>query len=171
MIRSWNGNTPILHPGAYVNELAYVSGKVELGERTTVWPAAVIRAEGPDGAVTIASDSHVQDGSVIHSEKPLTISHSVNIGHAVVIHASSIGHHCLIGNNATLLEGVQLGDYCLVAANAVVLEGTIVPPESFVVGVPAAIKPLTASQKELLGTVAEGKFDNVSGYKDSTQSN
>lgn len=171
MIRTWNGNKPILHQNAYVNELAYVSGKVELGERATVWPAAVIRAEGPAGSVTIDHDSHVQDGSVIHSEKPLYISHSVNIGHAVVIHAKSIGHHCLIGNNATLLEGVELGDYCLVASNSVVLEGTIVPPESFVVGVPARIKPLTLSQKELLETVADGIFENVSGYEDSKPTN
>ena len=167
LIRTWNGNKPILQQNVYVNEMAYVSGRVELGERATVWPAAVIRAEGPDGSVIIDHDSHVQDGSVIHSEKPLHISHHVNIGHAVVIHAKLIGHHCLIGNNATLLEGVELGDYCLVASNAVVLEGTIVPSESFVVGVPAVIKPLLPSQRELLEIVAEGIFETVAGYEDS----
>jgi len=147
--------------------MAYVSGRVELGERVTVWPAAVIRAEGVEGSVTIDHDSHVQDGSVIHTETPLHIGHAVNIGHAVVIHANQIGHHCLLGNNATLLEGVELGDYCLVASNTVILEGTIVPSQSFVVGVPAIIKPLTSSQRELLETVAEGIFENVAGYEDT----
>ena len=108
MIRTWNGIAPKLHPQSYVNEMAYVSGNVTIGNKSTVWPAAVIRAEGT-GSIKIGSNTHIQDGSVIHnSHQSLSIGDNINVGHAVVIHCSSIGNNCLIGNNSTLLEGVEL---------------------------------------------------------------
>ncbi|SVB28746.1 uncharacterized protein METZ01_LOCUS181600, partial [marine metagenome] len=63
LIRIWNGIAPKLHPQSYVNEMAYVSGDVTIGDKSTVWPAAVIRAEGT-GSITIGSNTHIQDGSV-----------------------------------------------------------------------------------------------------------
>jgi carbonic anhydrase/acetyltransferase-like protein (isoleucine patch superfamily) len=76
------------------------------------------------------------------------------VGHSVVIHASKVGDRCLIGNNATLLEDVEIGDDCLVAANTLVRVGTKVPPGSFVVGVPAQIRPLSEAHRAKLGRVS-----------------
>ena len=166
LIRTWNGIGPKLHPGSYVNEMAYVSGDVTIGDRSTVWPAAVIRAE-ETGSINIQSNTHIQDGSIIHnSEGVLRIGSNVNVGHSVVIHALSIGDHCLVGNNSTLLEGVELGDYCLVASNAVVLSGTKVPNESFLAGVPARVRPISPEQRSMLETITDGIFDAVAGYPD-----
>lgn len=166
MIRTWNGIGPKLHPTAYVNEMAYVSGDVTIGDKSTVWPAAVIRAE-ETGSINIESNTHIQDGTVIHnSEGVLRIGSNVNVGHSVVIHAVSIGDNCLVGNNSTLLEGVELGDYCLVASNAVVLTGTKVPDGSFLAGVPARIRPISPEQRLMLETISDGIFDSVTGYQD-----
>ncbi len=148
MIRSVNGKTPRVHPAAYVNEMAYVVGDVEIGEDSTVWPSAVIR--GDDGQVRIGRDTHVQDGTIIHTFGPSQIGDHVNIGHSVVVHSARIGDCCLIGNNATLLEYCEVGDYCVIGSNAVVLSGTKVPSHSFVVGAPAQIRPLAESQKRLI---------------------
>ena len=167
MIRTWNGIAPKLHPQSYVNEMAYVSGDVTIGDKSTVWPAAVIRAEGT-GSISIGSNTHIQDGSVIHnSHQSLSIGDNINVGHAVVIHCSSIGNNCLIGNNSTLLEGVELGNYCLVASNAVVLNDTKVPDGSFLAGVPATIRPLNPKQRLMLETTADGIDDTVFGYPDA----
>ena len=166
MIRSWNGIEPTLHPRCYVNEMAYVSGDVTIGDKSTVWPAAVIKAEDT-GSINIEANSHIQDGSVIHnSEGVLRIGRNVNVGHSVVIHASRIGDNCLIGNNSTLLDDVEIGDYCLVASNAVVLTGTKVPDGSFLIGVPAKIRPITDEQRLMLETVADGFMSAAAGYQD-----
>ncbi len=163
MIRTWNGKTPIVHPSAYVNEMAYVIGDVEIGENSTVWPAAVIRAD--EGYIRIGSNTHIQDGSVIHVDHHGIVGNNINVGHSVVIHADKIGNYCLIGNNSTLLEEVEIGDYCIVGANALVLRGTKVPSHSFVVGVPAEIRSLSESQKKMLDSVTGGFAKLVAQYK------
>ena len=163
MIRGWNGKNPNVHKDAYVNEAAYVVGDVEIGADSTIWPMAVLR--GDDGKISIGRDTHIQDGSVIHCDHSAVIGNHVNVGHSVVIHAAKIGDHCLIGNNATLLEEVEVGDYCIIGANALVLRGTTVPSHSFVVGVPAKIRPLSESQKAMLEGVTEGFTGLAAQYK------
>ncbi len=152
MIRTLNGTTPRVDPSAYVNELAYVVGDVEIGAGSSVWPCSVLR--GDEGSIKVGRNTHIQDGSVVHAGRPMEIGSNINVGHSVVIHASKVGDRCLIGNNATLLEYVEIGDECLVAANSLVRVGTKVPSGSFVVGVPAEIRPLTETQRSRLGRVS-----------------
>ena len=165
MIRTLKDKTPAVHPSAYVNEAAYVVGNVEIGEGSTVWPCAVLRAEG---RITIGRDTHVQDGTVVHSSTQADIGSHINIGHSVVIHDVKIGDGSLIGNNATVLSQVEIGDHCLVAANAMVRQGTKAPPYSFVVGVPAEVRPLTQAQRERIDNgVTRGFADLAREYRES----
>ena len=165
MIRSLKHKTPVVHPSAYVNEAAYVVGNVEIGEGSTVWPCAVLRAEG---RITIGRDTHVQDGTIVHSSTQADIGSHINIGHSVVIHDVKIGDGSLIGNNATVLSQVEIGDHCLVAASAMVRQGTKVPPYSFVVGVPAEVRPLSQAQRERIDNgVTRGFADLAREYRES----
>ncbi len=165
MIRSLKDKTPVVHPSAYVNEAAYVVGDVEIGEGATVWPCAVLRG---DGKIRIGRDTHVQDGTVVHSGTLAEIGDSVNVGHSVVIHDVKIGDGSLIGNNATVLSQVEIGHHCLVAANAMVRQGTKAPPYSFVVGVPAEVRPLTQAQRERIDNgVTRGFADLAREYRES----
>ena len=138
MIRSWQGKHPKIHPSAFVSEAAYVVGAVEIGENSSVWPATVIR--GDSGKITVGKNTSIQDGSIVHSDADAWIGDNVGIGHSVVCHARRIADYCLIGNNATLNDGVEIGEYSIIAASAVVLENTQIPPYSFVVGIPAQVK-------------------------------
>ena len=165
MIRSLKDKTPVVHPSAYVNEAAYVVGDVEIGEGSTVWPCAVLRG---DGKIRIGRDTHVQDGTVVHSGTLAEIGNSVNVGHSVVIHDVKIGDGSLIGNNATVLSQVEIGHHCLVAANAMVRQGTQAPPYSFVVGVPAEVRPLSQAQRERIDNgVTRGFADLARKYRES----
>ena len=165
MIRSLKDKTPVVHPSAYVNEAAYVVGNVEIGEGSTVWPCAVLRG---DGKIRIGRDTHVQDGTVVHSGTLAEIGNSVNVGHSVVIHDVKIGDGSLIGNNATVLSQVEIGHHCLVAANAMVRQGTKAPPYSFVVGVPAEVRPLSQAQRERIDNgVTRGFADLAREYRES----
>ena len=67
MIRSFQGKTPRIHPTAWVSEVAYVIGDVEIGEYSSVWPGTVIR--GDTIKITIGSYVDIQDNCVVHADE------------------------------------------------------------------------------------------------------
>jgi carbonic anhydrase/acetyltransferase-like protein (isoleucine patch superfamily) len=142
MIRSINGKTPKIHPTAFISEAAYIVGDVEIGEHSSVWPGAVIRAD--TGKVVIGKYTAIEDTAVVHSGKPgegdTYIGDYCNIAHAAIIHCKKIGNNVMVGINATILHNAVIGDYCLIGAAALVMEDMQVPDHSFVVGVPGKIK-------------------------------
>ena len=110
MIRSFNGKTPKIHETAFVSEAAYIIGDVELGENSSVWPGAVIRADL--GKITIGKNSVIEDNCVIHSGSPsfppnidVTIGENVIIGHGAVSNAHKIGNNVVIGRFQTNSSG------------------------------------------------------------------
>ncbi len=155
MIRSFQGKTPKIHPTAWVSEAAYVIGDVELGEYSSVWPGAVIR--GDTIKITIGRYVDIQDNCVLHADDDAFYGDYVTLGHGVTCHARSISANCLIGNGATLNDGVVLGEYSIVASGAVVLENKEFPAKSFVVGVPAAAReqPTDDGHHELIRWTAQ----------------
>ena len=136
---------------------------MEIGPDSTIWTAALSR--GDDGKISIVRHTHIQDGSVIHCDHHAVIGDHVNVGHSVVIHAAKTCDHCLIGNNATLLEEVEVGDYCIVAAAALVLRRTTVSSHSFVVGVQTEVRPFSDTQARMLDGVTEGFTELADQYK------
>jgi carbonic anhydrase/acetyltransferase-like protein (isoleucine patch superfamily) len=164
MIRSFNGKNPKIAESAFISEAAYVVGDIEIGENSSVWPGAVIRAD--KGYTRIGKNTNVQDNSVIHGTG-LTIGDNVHIGHCAVINCTSIGNHVLIGMNATLLHDVEIGDYCVIGANCLVSQGMKVPDNSFVIGVPAEIKGHVSPQtvQRWLEEGPEGMVKLAAQYK------
>ena len=66
------------------------------------------------------------------------------MGHSAVIHACTIQDECLIGMNATILDGAIIGKQSIIGANALVTKGTQIPEGSLVLGSPAkVVRPLT----------------------------
>jgi carbonic anhydrase/acetyltransferase-like protein (isoleucine patch superfamily) len=143
VLRSYRGQSPRIHPTAYVDESAQVIGDVEVGEESSVWMCVVIR--GDVHRIRIGRRSNVQDGSVVHAMKdthPTLIGDSVTIGHAAVVHGCTVDDQCLIGMGAILLNGAHVGAQSIVAAGALVTEGMKVPPRSLVMGSPGKVKRL-----------------------------
>ena len=163
MIRSLEGKAPQVHGAAWVSEAAYVVGDVVIGEGSSVWPSAVVRAD--EGRVTIGRWTNIQDGAVVHADYDAEIGDHVTVGHSAVVHSARIGGHCLIGNNATLLDDVELGDFCLVAAGAVVLPGVKAPDRSLLVGAPAQVRPLDPKHAPLLESRGERYAKKAQRYK------
>lgn len=141
MIKAFDGKEPVIAPTAFVSEAAHVIGEVQIGENSSVWPAAVIR--GDFAGITIGDNCQIEDGCVVHAGKSLTIGHNVHIGHGAVVHCLKIGDNVLIGSNATLLDGAVIGNGCVVAANCLVSERMVIPNDSFVAGIPAVVKGKT----------------------------
>lgn len=165
MIRSINGKTPKIAKSAFISEAAYVVGDVEIGERSSIWPMAVIRADF--GSIKVGSETKIEDGSVVHSGGDVEIGNNVTIGHSVVMHGAKIGNHTLIGSNATILDDVEIGSFCIVGAGSLVSQGMKIPDYSFVVGAPAEVKKkISQQQLERLTRGSQVYLDLAQQYKE-----
>ena len=137
MIRSLGDKTPKIHPTAFISEFAYVIGDVEIGEGSSVWPGAIVRADM--GRIVIGNHTNVQDNSVVHGDADVEIGDYVTIGHKVLCHAKTVGDRAVIGNGATLNDGVEIGEYSLVASGTMLVDNVQIPPRSLVVGSPGKV--------------------------------
>ncbi|MBI5083714.1 MAG: gamma carbonic anhydrase family protein [Acidobacteria bacterium] len=141
MIRPYRGIYPSIAPSAYVDQASTVIGDVTLGERSSVWPSAVVR--GDVNRITIGDETNIQDGAVLHGELdlyPVVLGSRVTVGHMACLHGCVIEDDVLIGIGAIVLNGARIGRGSVVAAGALVPEGMIVPPESMVMGTPAKVR-------------------------------
>jgi carbonic anhydrase/acetyltransferase-like protein (isoleucine patch superfamily) len=163
VIRSFNGKTPRIHPTAFISEACYIVGDVEIGENSSVWPGAVIRADF--GKITIGNNSVIQDTCVVHTDDYLDIGDNVLVTHGAVIHGHKVGNNVLMGINAVILESAEIGDYCLIGAGAVVRAESKIPNESLVIGVPGQVRPLSPENRKRLETPTAGYVRNAQAHK------
>jgi len=147
LILAFDGFTPAVPASAWVAPNATLIGNVTLGENSSVFYGAVLRADM--SSITLGAGSNLQDGVIVHvdTDKPAIIGANVGVGHGAVLHGCTVEDGALIGIRATVLNGAVIGAGSLVAAGAVVLEGTVIPPHSLVAGVPAKVRgELTTEQ-------------------------
>lgn len=130
---------PEVADGCFVAEGAVLCGEVRLATDASVWFGCVLRADLT--FIHIGARTNVQDGTVIHlgDETPTVVGEDVTIGHRAVLHGCTVEDACLIGMQATVLDGAVIGAGSIVGAGAVVRAGTIVPPRSLVFGTPAVV--------------------------------
>ena len=125
-------------PGAaYIDATARIYGHVAIGEGSSLWPYAVIRAESYN--VRMGRRTNLQDHVMVHVgyHAPTIVGDHCSITHRVVLHGCTIGDNCLIGIGATIMEGVVIGENSIVAGHSYVADNTIIPPNSIVMGTPA----------------------------------
>jgi carbonic anhydrase/acetyltransferase-like protein (isoleucine patch superfamily) len=131
---------PSVDATAWIAENATLIGRVTIRAGASVWFGAVMRGDTDD--LELGEGSNLQDNVVVHADpgSPAIIGAGVSVGHGAVIHGCRIEDGCLIGMNATVLNGAVIGAESLVAAGSVVLEGTVFPARSLVAGVPAKVR-------------------------------
>lgn len=144
MLHTLPNRTPQIHPHTYIAENATVIGAVTLGESSSIWFNAVLRAD--NDAITIGTHTNIQDAAILHVDPqvPLTIGDHTTIGHGAILHGCTIGNHCLIGIGSRILNHAHLPDHCLVGANTLITENKTYPPRTLILGTPGKpIRPLT----------------------------
>lgn len=124
---------------AYIDPTARIYGVVEIGEGSSLWPYAVIRAEG--FFVRIGRLTNLQDHVMVHVgyHAPTIIGDHCSITHRAVLHGCTIGDNCLIGIGATVMDGAVIGENSIVAGHSYVADNTVIPPNSIVMGTPARV--------------------------------
>ena len=146
MLIAFDGKTPQVAESAWIAPGAIVIGDVVIGERSTVWPGAVVR--GDFAPIRIGADVHIEDNVVIHSGNGIAIGDRVTMGHAAVVHCREVQEGVLLGNNCTVLDGAVIGEYSIIGAGALVSPREVVPPRSLVLGVPGVVTPARPDQLE-----------------------
>jgi carbonic anhydrase/acetyltransferase-like protein (isoleucine patch superfamily) len=132
---------PTIDPSAFVHPDAILIGDVRIGPESSIWPAAVLRADS--GPITIGARSNVQDGSVLHVSAgvPTTVHDDVLIGHLAHLEGCTVHNGAFIGTASLVLHRAVIGEGAVVAGNAVILDDVEVPPGALAVGIPAKIRP------------------------------
>jgi len=123
----------------YIHPTAQIYGGVAIGAGSSVWINVAMRAESY--SIKIGAHTNIQDFTMIHvgAASPTIIGDHCSITHHCTIHGCTIGDNCLIGINATVMDGAVIGENSIVAGGAFVREGAVVPPNSIVMGVPAQV--------------------------------
>lgn len=151
-LESFLEHHPRVAAGAFVHAAATVIGDVEVGARSSIWPAVVLR--GDDGPIRIGAETSIQDGSVVHMTSGLSevsVGARVTVGHKVILHGCTVEDECLIGMGAIVLDNARIGRGSLVGAGALVLGNTQVPPGSLVLGSPAkVIRPVGEKERAMI---------------------
>lgn len=163
MIRTFEGKTPQIAKTAHIDETALVIGDVTIGERSSVWPMAVIR--GDINTVKIGARCSLQDGVVIHVNHTgpfnpegdtVTLGDDVTVGHRAILHGCEINDACLIGMGACIMDRVVMESYVFVAAGSLVVPGSILKSGYLWMGSPARqVRALTDKEKEKIHYSAE----------------
>lgn len=147
---------PQIDPTAYVAAGATLIGDVRLAPYASCWPGTVLR--GDINFIEIGEGTNIQDGTIVHlaDQYPVKIGKYVTVGHAAMIHACTIEDECLIGMQATVLDGAVIGKNSIIGAHSLVTPGTVIPPGSLVMGVPGkVVKTLTPEKQAEIRKWAE----------------
>lgn len=131
------GQNVVLDDPAMVHDSAQLYGKVYIGPGASVWPNVVTRAEVYE--IRIGARSNIQDFVMIHvgNLTPTIVGEDCSITHHVTLHGCEIGDRCLIGINATIMDGAKIGANSIVAGHSIVTENAEFPENAIIAGVPA----------------------------------
>ena len=143
----FKGKKPILGERVFIAEGAKVIGDVEIGDDSSVFYNAVIRADLAE--IRIGKRTNIQDNVTVHLSTGVGVhvGDDVTVGHNAILHAYDVDDHVLIGMGAILMDGAHIKSDCVVAAGAVVTQNKEFPERSLIVGAPAhVVRELTEDE-------------------------
>jgi len=162
----FRGARPTISSDAYVCPRATLIGAVEVGDGSSIWENAVLRADW--GQIKVGKKTSIQDNCTIHTDVggQCIVGDFITVGHNAVVHGCKIHDYVIVGMNSTILEGAEVGPNAIVAAGSVVLEGDKMPPSVLLAGVPAKpVRKLDESDLAIIRYAAEAYTELVKLYK------
>ena len=128
-----------LHESAWVHDTALLYGHIRMGAESSVWSNVMMRSELYH--IEIGARTNIQDFVMVHvgGTTPTIVGEDCSITHHATLHGCTIGDKCLIGINATIMDGAKIGNNCIVAGHSIVTEGSEFPDNSIIAGAPAKL--------------------------------
>lgn len=161
---------PKIDPKAYVSSQATIVGNVEISEKVSIWPGAVVR--GDQAPVRIGAGTCIQDSVVIHAhnkDNPVIIGNGVIIGTSAVLHGVYVGDYVSVGEGCVIFDGATLGEGVMLAPGSIVPSNVVIPPRSLNSGAPASqIRELSREEVEKQQAKAEtiaDVFQKLKGWQ------
>ena len=135
----FKGKKPVLGDRVFVAEGAKIIGDVEIGDDSSVFYNAVIRADLAE--IRIGKRTNIQDNVTVHLSTGVGVhvGDNVTVGHNAILHACDIDDNVLIGMSAIIMDGVHIKSDSVVAAGAVVTQNREFPERSLIIGSPAHV--------------------------------
>lgn len=167
MIISYKNKTPEIDPSCFIAENAVIAGDVKIGEDSSCWFGAVVRAD--NAPVVIGKCSNIQDNAVVHVDikKPVVIGDNVTVGHSAILHGCTIGDNTIIGMGAIVMNGAKIGKNCIVGAGALVTENTEIPDNTVAFGSPAKPQKEAGIQTKMMNRATALSYKiEAKEYKD-----
>ena len=132
----------------FIADGAKVIGDVEIGNNSSIWYNAVVRADNHN--IIIGKGTNIQDNAVLHVDKDdiLKIGSNVTIGHSAIVHGCTIEDNCIIGMGSIIMNGSIIGKNCIIGAGALITERTVIPEGSIVIGSPGRVLRSVTSDEE-----------------------
>ena len=176
MLVEFEGKKPRVHKTVFLHPTATLIGDVSVGERSSVWPGAVIR--GDFSSVRIGRYTSIQDNAVIHSADayefkavrylPVRVGDHVVVGHGALLHGCTVADNCIVGAGSIVFNGAKVGEGSLIGMGSVVLANVEVPPRTVVVGIPARpLRRLTDEEFKRIRIQAENYAKLAQRHKKS----
>ena len=163
-IYALGASAPDIAPSAFVHPEATVIGNVTIGEKSTIWPQAVLR--GDYGKIVVGARTSIQDGAVIHctAELDTFIGDDCVVGHLAHLECCVVEDGSLIGTGSVVLHRARVRSGALVGAAALVPNDMDVPAGAIAVGVPARVREGAADSADIARN-AEGYVRNGERYR------
>ncbi|MBP8718240.1 MAG: gamma carbonic anhydrase family protein [Candidatus Atribacteria bacterium] len=166
MILKYRNKAPVIDDTSLVVENATLIGEVYVGQYSSIWFSAVLRADL--AYISIGNHTSVQDGTVIHVAEnlPTKVGNYVTIGHGAILHGCMVKDYALIGSGANILDEVVIEENSIIAAGTVVTPKTVIPANSMVMGVPGkVVREITPEERFLLREHAAAYVELMKNYK------
>jgi len=111
---------PDVGRAAFIAGNATVIGDVSIGDESSIWFGAVVRAD--KDRIILGSRSNIQDNAVVHTSKghPVLIGSFVSVGHGAILHGCTISDRVLVGMGAIVMNGSHIGEGSILGAGTVI---------------------------------------------------
>lgn len=163
----FDGHSPIIGNRVFIAPDAWITGKVEIGDQSSLFFGSVIR--GDIQRIVIGTKTNVQEHTVIHTSKGLKdciIGNRVTIGHRSILHGCTIANNCIIGMGSIILDGASIDEESIIGAHSLITMDSAFPPRSLIFGSPAkAVRPLTIDEINSIHTTSESYLKVASQYR------
>lgn len=160
MLIEHRGQTPHVHPSAYVAPTAVLCGAVRLGPDARVLFGAVLTAE--DGEITVGARCVIMENALVRGRAahPVVLGDDVLVGPHAHVNGARVGDGAFLATGSALFPGCAVGAgaevriHGVVHVNTVLAAGAVVPIGWVAVGDPARILP--PGEHEQIWAVQEG---------------
>ena len=167
-VKNLEGTQSDVHNSVFIAEGAQLVGNIEIGENSSVWYNATLRADY--GKIVIGKNSNVQDNAVVHlsHNSDTIIGNNVTVGHSAIVHGAKLGDNVLVGMGAIVLDNSVIGENSIIGAGSLVTKNKEFPPKSLILGSPAKlIRELTDEEVTSIQKNADEYVNNAKKHKNN----